>query len=132
MEGTAMATRRQWRTLLAAACMAAAMVSGAARAQEVPLATGEHWTKSPIEVKKGYLVGMANIVHIELAYQGANPSPDAQSVLPRLVKGLKGHSLDSVREALDKWYAANPDKLQRPVVETLWFEIVVPGLKKAG
>ena len=54
---------------------------------------------------------------------------DTQSYVPRFVKGLKGHSLDSVRDGLNKWYAANPDKMQRPVIETIWFEMVVPGLK---
>jgi len=28
--------------------------------------------------------------------------------------------------------AANPDQLQRPVVETVWFEIVLPSLKTGG
>jgi poly(3-hydroxyalkanoate) synthetase len=39
-------------------------------------------------------------------------------------------TLDSVRDALNKWYAAHPDQLQRPVIETIWFEMVVPGLQK--
>ena len=37
---------------------------------------------------------------------------------------------DSVREGLNRWYAANPGKLQRPVIETIWFEMALPGLKK--
>ena len=51
-------------------------------------------------------------------------------VYKRQVKGLKGQSLESVSAALDKWYAANPGKLQRPVLETIWFEVIVPGLPK--
>ena len=47
-----------------------------------------------------------------------------------MVKGLKGQTLDSVRDGLNKWYAAHPDQLQRPVIETIWFEMVVPGLRK--
>jgi hypothetical protein len=127
----AMATKRQWRALMSAACMALAMVAVHARAQEVPLITGEHWTKSTEELKKVYLIGVANVVQVEVAYNAANPPPDAQSVMPRMVKGLKGHSLDTVRDALNKWYAAHPDQLQRPVIETIWFELVVPGLAKA-
>ena len=127
-EENVMAMKLQWLAAMAAVCVTLALW-GNARAQEVPLVTGEHWTKSSEETKKAYLIGMANIVHLELAYEGANQASDAQSVLPRMVKGLKGQSLDSVRDALNKWYAANPDKLQRPVVETLWFELVVPGLK---
>jgi hypothetical protein len=114
-----------------AAFLALAVVSGRALAQEVPLVTGEHWVKSTEEMKKAYLVGVANIVQIELAY-GGTPASDAQSILPRMVKGLKGHTLDSVREGLNKWYAAHPDRLQRPVIETLWFEMVVPGLQKTS
>ena len=125
--------RERWplRVAIVAACLMLATMFGIARAQEVPLVTGEHWTRSSEEAKKAYLVGIANIVHLELAYEGPNPTSDAQSFLPRMVKGLKGQTLDSVREALNKWYAAHPDQLQRPVIETLWFELVVPGLQKA-
>ena len=118
------------RLMLFAASIALAVISGVARAQEIPLVTGEHWTKSTAEMKKAYLIGIANIVLVEVAYEGGNPASDAQSMLPRMVKGLKGHTLDSVRDALDKWYAAHPDRMQRPVIETIWFEMVVPGLNK--
>ena len=124
-----MMMKLQLRMMMASACMVLAVVSGIVRAQEVALVTGEHWTKSSDELKKVYLIGIANVVQIESAYQAANPPSDAQSVVPRLVKGMKGQTLDSVRMGLDKWYAANPNKLKRPVVETIWFEMVVPGLK---
>ena len=69
------------------------------------------------------------MIQIEAAYQATNPPTDAQSVVPRAVKGLKGHTLDTVRDGLDRWYASHPDRMQRPVIETIWFEMVVPGLK---
>ena len=122
--------KAHWRLILFAASIVLAVATGSARAQEIPLVTGEHWTKSTAEMKKAYLIGIANIVLVEVAYEGGNPASDAQSMLPRMVKGLKGHTLDSVRDALDKWYAAHPDRMQRPVIETIWFEMVVPGLKK--
>ncbi|HET7095932.1 MAG TPA: hypothetical protein VFJ68_00990 [Casimicrobiaceae bacterium] len=123
--------RAQWRLPFLVISTVLVVMSGLARAQEIPLVTGEHWMKSSEETKKAYLIGMANIAHVELAY-GTAPASDAQSILPRMVKGLKGQTLDSVRQALDKWYAAHPDRMQRPVIETIWFEMVVPGLKKAG
>ena len=82
-------------------------------------------------MKKAYLVGVANVLQVEVAYQATNKPTDGQSLVAREVKGLQGQTLDSVRSKLDAWYAANPDKLQRPVLETLWFEIVMPGLKQA-
>jgi len=119
------------RTVAAVVCMTLSALSAAVSAQEVPLITGEHWTKSTEELKKVYLVGIANIVQIETAYHGTSPPSDAQSIVPQMVKGLKGQTLDTVREGLNRWYAAHPEQLQRPVIETLWFEMVVPGLQKA-
>ena len=124
-----MAMKMRLHMALFALFVALAVGWGIARAQEVPLVTGEHWTKSSEEMKKAYLVGIANIVYLETAYEGTNPASDAQSLLPRMVKGLKGQTLDSVRDALNKWYAARPDQLSRPVIETMWFEIVQPGLR---
>lgn len=124
-----MVMKAELRATLVAACMMLAVVAGSARAQEVPVVTGEHWTQSTDQVKKAYLVGIANAIQVEAAFEAANPPSDAQSLVPRLTKGLRGKTLDGVREGLDKWYAANPGRLQRPVIETIWFEFVLPGLK---
>jgi hypothetical protein len=129
---SAMVMKSELRTALFATCLMLAAVWGSAGAQEVPLVTGENWTKSSEQLKKVYLIGIANAIQVETAYEGANPPSDAQSIVPRLAKGLKGQTLDSVRDGLDKYYAANPGKMQRPVIETIWFEFVVPGLQKAN
>jgi len=114
---------------MAAACIALALAPVSVRADEIPLITGAQWVRSSDQMKKAYLVGIANIVQIETAYESGNPPPDSQSILPRLAKGMRGQTLDSVRLGLDGWYAAHTDQLQRPVIETLWFEMVLPGLK---
>ena len=119
------------RAGLLAACATLLMAGGVARADEVPMVTGEQWTRSTTDVKKVYLIGIANTLQLESAYQGATPPSDAQSVIPRLTKGLRGQTLDSVKQRVDGWYAANPDKLKRPVLETIWFEIVVPVTPKS-
>ena len=108
----------------------ASVTATAVHAAEIPVVTGEHWTRSSDDVKKAYLVGIANLAQVESAYFQGKPPADAESFVPRLVKGLQGQMLDSVREGLNQWYAANPGKLQRPVIETIWFEMAVPGLQK--
>ena len=122
----------QLRAAVAVTCMAVAMAMAAApvRAAEVQMITGEQWTQSSEAVKKAYLIGLANMIQVQTAYQGANPPTDAQSFIPRLAKGMQGQTLDGVRENLDRWYAANPTKLKRPVLDIIWFEMAVPGLKK--
>jgi hypothetical protein len=128
----AMTTRARVRAATVAMSMLLACAWASARAQEIPLITGEHWTNSSVQLKKAYLVGLANAIQVEAAYAGANPASDGQSLVPRLVRGMKGHTLDGVRDRLDQWYSANPGKLDRPVVEIIWFELVVPGLKQQG
>lgn len=117
------------RAAMAVGCVTLAMVSGALRAEEVPLITGKQWTESSEQTKKSYLVGIANLAQVEIAFHAGKPPADAQTVIPRLAKGLRGQTLDTVREGLDRWYAAHTDRLQRPVIETIWFEMVVPGLQ---
>jgi hypothetical protein len=126
-----MASRVDLRQLIVLACVTLAAVWGQARAADVPVVTGEQWTTSTEDVKKVYLIGIANLMQVETAYYAGNPPSDAQNFVPRLARGLEGQTLDSVRESLNRWYAANPGKLQRPVIETLWFEIAVPRLQKS-
>ena len=118
------------RATLVAACAVAALAGGVAQAQEIPLITGEHWTKSTEQNKKAYLVGMTNMLQVEVAYQAGTTPPDAHTVVPRFAKGLKGHTLDGAIAKLDAWYAKNPGRMQQTVVETIWYELVVPGLKQ--
>ncbi|WP_427939397.1 hypothetical protein [Achromobacter marplatensis] len=91
---------------------------------------GKQWTESDASLKKAYLLGIANLLQVERAYQERRKLNDTQTLVPRFANGLQAHTLDSVRDGLDSWYAANPTKLDRPVIETLWFEIVVPGTKR--
>jgi hypothetical protein len=101
------------------------------QAAEVEIVTGEHWVKSTPEQKRAYLIGVANVLQIERAYHGRrnNPPSDDQSLIPRMAKGLSGTTLDGVSQGLDAWYAKNPEQLKRPVIEVIWFEMVVPGLR---
>ena len=116
--------------LIATFALAIAMAWSMGRAAEIAVVNGEQWTSSSDAVKKAYLVGVANMVQVERAYHGASPPPDAQSIVPRMAKGMQGQTLDSVREGVDRWYAANPGKLKRPVLDVIWFEMTVPGLQR--
>jgi hypothetical protein len=123
-----MARKLSWLVATATACVALTLGQGA-RAQEIPLVTGKQWTESTEQMKKAYLVGIANLVQVESAYYNDKPPGDTQSIVPRLARGLRGHTLDSVRQRVDSWYAAHPDEMSRPVIETIWFDMVIPGLQ---
>ena len=122
--------KRLMHVMMALSIATMSLFASATRADEVALVTGVHWTKSTDDQKKAYLIGIANLAQVEMAYEDKTPNSDAQSIIPRMEKGLKGQTIDSVREGLNKWYASNPEKLDRPVIETIWFEMVLPGLQK--
>ena len=121
---------RKFRFVASAAYVAMAMTCGGVGAVEVPLVDGTLWIKSSEDVKKAYLVGLANMVQVEAAYNADNPLVVEGGFSPRVARGMKEQTLGSVLEALNQWYAAHPERLQRPVVETIWFEMVVPALPK--
>jgi hypothetical protein len=125
-----MVTKLKMFLVIAVANVLLAAASAAAHADEIPLVTGQQWVQSSDLVKKSYLIGIANIVQVELAYEGGNSPRDEQTVVPRFARGLRGETLDSVRSRVDQWYASHPDQLQRPVIETIWFEMVLPGLAR--
>ncbi|WP_233808552.1 hypothetical protein [Paraburkholderia sp. HP33-1] len=122
-----MAIKSQWRALLSLTFLSLAMIGNVARA-EIPIVTGQQWMASTDEQKKAYLIGIANVIDVERAYAGNMANSD--DIAQRFGKGMQGQTLDSVRQGLDSYYAANPAMIQHPVIETLWFQMVVPGLKK--
>jgi len=124
-----MAMLRRLGAAAVIACAALATLPTPASADEIPIITGKQWTQSTEPLKKAYLVGIANILQVEAAYHAEHAPPDSESLLPRISKGMTGETLDSVRDQLDSWYAANPDRLNRPVIETIWFEMVLPKLQ---
>ncbi|SMG53847.1 hypothetical protein [Paraburkholderia susongensis] len=123
-----MAIKPQWRTLLSLTFLSLAVMSNVARAENIPIVTGQQWMQSSDEAKKAYLVGIANLIEVERAYAGS--AANNNDLAQRFGKGMQGQTLDSVRQGLDSYYASNPTMIQHPVIETLWFQMVVPGLKK--
>lgn len=123
-----MAIKLQLRTLLSLTVLSMAMMGNVARAEGIPIVTGQQWMASTEAEKKAYLVGIANLLDVERAYAGNTSSAD--NLAQGFGKGMQGQTLDSVRQGLDGYYTANPTMIQHPVIETLWFQIVEPGLNK--
>lgn len=125
-----MVIKPQWRTLLSLTFLSLAMAGNVARAEGIPIVTGQQWMASSDAEKKAYLVGVANLLEVERAYAGTDANSNSNDIARGFAKGMQGQTLDSVRQGLDSYYAANPAMVQHPVIETLWFQMVVPGLNK--
>jgi hypothetical protein len=99
-------------------------------AREVPIITGEHWTKSSMQERKAFLIGAATIMELEQEVQGTPPPPPDKSLIDVWCRGLSHFTFDEMVKAIDDWYAGHPDKLSRPVVEVMWYELAEPNAAK--
>jgi hypothetical protein len=68
------------------------------------------------------------MIQAERAYR-RETAPDAPASLSdRTAQGIDDVSIDAVRERIDAWYAANPSRLETPVLGVIWIDLVNPEL----
>lgn len=102
----------------------AVSVPATAAEKSFPVVTGEHWTQSTPQERKAFLVGAATIIELDHEIQGGSPANN--SAIDAWARGLSPYTFDQMAEAIDKWYADHPDKLRRPVIEVMWYNLAVP------
>lgn len=111
------------KPLLVGAVLLAAAVAMPARAGDVPLVTGQHWTKASEAEKKAFLVGAANIMSIEYQLRGNDRGRPQPGVIDDLVAGLQPMTLADISKGVDDYYVAHPDQLSRAVVEVIIVDV---------
>lgn len=107
--------------------------------------TGKIWMESSMDVKKALLFGVECAIAIEHAV--ADKVKEAEKFVSKRGKkdapvstlspferdwaaAFTGVPRNDIVERIDSWYTANPDKLERPVFDVIWFEIIEPKTKK--
>lgn len=117
------------------ACPLAAMADDSGPAgNPVELLTGKVWQESKQENKQAWLFGIDTAVAVESAViermqEMAGKKKSVQES-PFVSKWMKAFGSDDTRAKIvaqvDEWYKAHPDQLARPVMDVIWYEIVVP------
>ena len=105
------------KPLLVGAVMLAAAAMPA-RAGDVPLVTGEHWTKASDAEKKAFLAGAANVISIEYELR-KNDRRNPPGMINALITNLQPMTLTDISKAVDDYYAAHPDQSSRTVIEVI-------------
>ena len=111
-----------WRALFVALVLLSTTLS--ATAADIPIVGGTLWTKSSDGEKTSYLVGLSNMLDVEYVYQTKSKKPpsDEQSIIRRLYEEVDEVTLDEAIARIDAWYAANPKRLDRSVLDVIWTE----------
>lgn len=110
--------------------------------------TGKVWMESDREIKKAVLFGVDAAVAIEHAIAKKIVATDAEMTAEKVkmeqniekaeaidylspfeqgwAMAFKDMSRDAIVETVDTWYTDNPDQIDRPVFNVIWFEIIEP------
>lgn len=96
--------------------------------------TGKVWQESEAALKQAWLFGVDTAVAVEKAVedklkeQGKKKSASLSSpFVTRWIEAFgRGDTRKEIVEQVDTWYAGHPDQLDRPVMDVIWYEIVVP------
>jgi hypothetical protein len=94
-----------------------------------PDVDGKVWMNSSDSEKKAFLFGAGSALVLEYHIR------DKHSEQPsRYVKGwvdaLKDMSWTTLANKIDDYYKNNPGKMERPVFDVIWHEVITPNLKK--
>lgn len=102
--------------------------------------TGKYWVKSTEDNQKAYLFGLESAIAVEKAiqnYQVANRAKMGKKPVYTLspfekgwMEAFKDVSREQIAQEVSKWYEDNPDKLDRPVLSVIWYELIAPRIKK--
>lgn len=93
-----------------------------AQAADVPIVTGEHWTKASEAEKKAFLVGAANVISIEYELR-RDDRRQRPGMIAALVTNLQPMTLSDISQAVDAYYMANPGQSSRSVIEVIVTDI---------
>lgn len=115
----------------AAALIAASPAIGHAQtsAPQQRFATGNDWTSASVEERRAFVFGIANAISVGIGWDERHVPAGQNTFARRAGMGLSGISLGETVRRIDAWYAANPGKLDTPVVAVMWLDIAKPKLK---
>lgn len=97
--------------------------------QVMPVLKGETWVKMTDDEKISFIWGAGHIVSIQEVLARTNPElKKSNHFVNKIVEAHnnKPMTMSEVAKFVDDYYKANPDKLDKPVIEVIWYGTVVP------
>jgi hypothetical protein len=86
------------------------------------LVNGKHWQSSTVQERRAYLIGVSNMVSVGACVDTRQGRDDTFFSL-NAQKGLEGMHLEAAVSAIDDWYKAHPDQLDKPVLSVIWRDL---------
>ena len=97
-----------------------------ADALDFPVVTLMHWKAASDESRYGFLIGFTSAIEMEKEWQGGKPLSLEESLTQTWARGFDHVTLKDIANNVNAYVAANPDKLDVPLVEYLWYAYAQP------
>ncbi len=105
-------------------------LSGSGWAATKNLLTGKIWTRMTQDEKVAYLWGGGDVVDVERYLMKEYPELKVENFSYKVRQGVSNDLTNNdAAAAVDKWYKANPDKLDVAVMTVIWDTLIKPNLK---
>jgi len=105
----------------------AALAQGAMESSD-PDIDGKVWTHSTDSDKRAFLLGVSNAVVLEYHLR-TKRSEEPSRFVKGWVAAFKDSSWSDMVSKVDAYYANNPTKLRRNVLDVVWHEMIAPNWK---
>ena len=103
--------------------------------KEMPVLKGDTWIKMSHDEKISFIWGAGHIISIEEVLARDNPDLKKSNAFVNKImeaNNNKPMTMSEVAKFVDAYYQANPDNLDKPVIEVIWYGTVVPRTETTG
>lgn len=99
--------------------------------REMPLLRGDLWIKMNEDSKVAFVWGAGHVVTIEEVIIQKHPELKRDSFVMKVIEATANSpmKMNDVVAEVDKFYKANPDKLDTPVMRVIWDQMIKPKIK---
>jgi hypothetical protein len=109
-------------------CVSSGFAQGAMESTD-PHIDGKVWTQSTDSDKRAFLLGVSNAVVLEYHLRQKR-SEEPSRFIKGWVAAFKESKWSEMVSRVDAYYASNPDKLRRNVLDVVWHEMITPRWKE--
>lgn len=95
-------------------------------ALDFPVVTLQHWKEASNDARYAFLIGFVSAIEMEKQWQGKTPLPLEVSLNNTWSKGFGNVSLKNINDNINLYIIENPDNLNVPLVEYLWYAYAQP------
>ncbi len=107
----------------------------AMQSAETPVLTGDIWRRMSDDAKVAFVWGVGQGSQIDYnirAEAGRATRAKSDDFSDKVVEGMSGMSMNRIVNTIDTYYQTHPDRLQQPVMQVMWDNVIRPNLKTAA